>query len=438
MKVFLDTMIFLHYRSLDQLNLAEILGTPPHTVLVPRITLRELDKHKNTHRSSRIQERARKVLQKIERWVKGEEIRLGVSVEFLSAMPMVDYEKLGLNPDWSDDILIATVFQYKTDHPDDESIVLVTQDTGPRMTASQLGIRVIDMPEKYKLPSEPDPIELENRELTKTIAALQNALPKLIVAFAGSDESEHHATFRLPRPPESMEHEIARKLEELKTKLPKSHPPKSAASLMQTQLAGLNYIDPEEYERFNQGVDEYIKSYEQYMQDTWEVQAAIRRSLRFKIEIRNIGTSPAEDVDVLLHFPNGFRLFSEDDFPNIPKEPRPPRKPRSRMQMVTDRISSIPHLDFTHPSLPDFKIPSSFTIDRTESYNVRDHFPRIKHGDSVVLPEMFLTFDSYELASSFNCQYTIRPANLPEPITGELHFVIDKEDANKSIDRNEE
>jgi len=112
MKVFLDTMIFLHYRSLEQLNLAEILGPPPHNVLVPRITLRELDKHKNTHRSSRIQERARKVLQKIERWVKGEEIRLGVSAEFLSAMPMVDYEKLGLNPDWSDDILIATVFQF--------------------------------------------------------------------------------------------------------------------------------------------------------------------------------------------------------------------------------------------------------------------------------------------------------------------------------------
>ena len=447
MKVFFDTMIFLHYRSLDQLNLTQILGPSPHTLLVPRITLRELDKHKNTHRSNRIQERARKVLKKIEAWTGGDEVRPGVSADFLSAMPMVDYAKLRLNPDWSDDLLIATVLQYKTDHPD-ESVILVTQDSGPRMTASQLGITVLELPAEWKLPAEPDPIEVENRELAKTIAALQNALPKLIVSFAGAEEPEQHATFALPPSPESMEHEIARKLEEVKTKLPKQHPPqptppdpKSPASLLQSQLANLRYMDPidhKEYERYNRGVDEYIRNYEQYMHDTWEAQAATKRSLLFEIEIRNIGTSPAEDVDVLLHFPDGFRLFSEDDLPSLPEEPRPPRKPRTRMQMITESISYIPRIDIGRPALPDFRMPSSFSIERTGSYDVREHFQRIKHGDHVVLPEMFLTFDSYESASSFSCQYTIRPSNLPEAVTGELHFVIEKEGANKAMDSDEE
>lgn len=447
MKVFFDTMIFLHYRSLDQLDLAQIIGPPPHTLLVPRITLRELDKHKNTHRSTRIQERARKVLKKIESWTEGSEVRPGVSAEFLSAMPLVDYAKLGLNPDWSDDLLIATVLQYKTDHPE-ESVILITQDSGPRMTASQLDIKVLELPADWKLPAEPDPIEVENRELAKTIAALQNALPKLIVSFAGADEPEQHAIFALPPPPESMEHEIARKLDELKKKLPKQHPPKptppdtkSAASLLQLHLASLRYmapIDPEEYERYNRGVDEYIRNYEQYMRNTWEAQAATKRSLRFEIEIRNIGNSPAEDVDVLLHFPDGFRLFSEDGFPSLPEEPRPPRKPRTSMQIMTESISYIPRIDFGRPALPDFSMPSSFSIERTESYNVRDHFQRIKHGDRVVLPEMFLTFDSYEAGGSFSCQYTIRPANLPEAITGELHFVIEKECANKAMDSDNE
>ena len=47
MKVFFDTMVFLHYKSLDELDVVDVLGPPPHTVLVPRVTLRELDKHKD-------------------------------------------------------------------------------------------------------------------------------------------------------------------------------------------------------------------------------------------------------------------------------------------------------------------------------------------------------------------------------------------------------
>jgi hypothetical protein len=244
-----------------------------------------------------------------------------------------------------------------------------------------------------------------------------------------------------------MEHEITRKIEELRTKLPKQRPPqatppdpKSPISLEQTALAGLNYTDPipaEEYERYNQGVDEYLRSYERYMRDTWEAQAAMGRSIRFEIEIRNTGTAPAEDVDVLLHFPDGFRLFLRED-PDIPQKPHPPRKPRTGNQIVLDSIDRISHPDLAMPSPPYFKMPSSFSIERTQSYDVRNHFPRIKHGDRVAFPEMFLTFDSYEAAAPFSCRYTISPTNLPTPITGDLHFVIKKENANKAIGSDEE
>ena len=443
MKVFFDTMIYLHYKSLDQLDFAGILGSGPHDVLVPRITLRELDKHKNTHKSSRVQDRARRVLQKLERWAGGEEVRPGVCAEFLPAIPAVEYAKLGLKPEWSDDVLVATVLQYKTDNPT-ESVALVTQDSGPRLTASHLGISVVELPEEYRLPSEPDPLEVENRELARTIATLQNALPKLNVSFAGSEDPERHARFTIEPPPSSMEEEIARKVEELKSNLPKQHPPKatpptpnSSLSTLQTQLAGLSYIDPivpEEYERYNRDVDTYITRYEQYMRDTWELRAAARRTLTFTIRISNVGTAPADDVDIFLHFPDGFRLFQQDHLPDCPDEPRPPRKPRSRMQMIADSIGTIPRMNFAVPCVPDFKMRTSFSIERTRSYDVTDHFSRIKHGAIAILPEMFLTFDSYETASSFRCTYTVRPANLPEPITGELHFVIEKGDANKSVE----
>ncbi len=447
MKAFIDSMVYLHYRSIEHIDLAAVLGVKTVSLIIPRITLRELDKHKNTHRSGKIRDRARKVLQKIERWTAGEEVRPGVSAEFLPVTPSVDYAKLGLNPDWNDDVLIATVFQYKASHPD-EVVILVTQDSGPRMTASHLGLNAVELPPEYRLPIEPDPLEAENRELARTIEKLQNALPRLIVCFAGSDEPESHARFFLRPPPGSMEDQIARKLDELRAKLPKQHPPeaippkeKSSMSVLQSQLVALSHIDPiapEEYERYNQGVDTYLNAYGQYMRDTWELQAATRRSIRFEIEIRNTGTAPAGDVDVHLHFPDGFRLFSEDDLGEIPKEPRPPRRPRTRMQMMMDSIGRIPTFDFPRPSLPGFEMPTSFKIKRTGSYDVTDHFTRIKHGDNVILPEMFLTFDSYESASSFSCDYVIRPANLPEPITGQLHFVIEREDANNRMDTDAE
>ncbi|KPJ72399.1 MAG: hypothetical protein AMS14_07805 [Planctomycetes bacterium DG_20] len=54
MDVFLDTMILLHYRPLDELDLPRIVGTDQVVVVVPRITLRELDRHKNIHTSRRV------------------------------------------------------------------------------------------------------------------------------------------------------------------------------------------------------------------------------------------------------------------------------------------------------------------------------------------------------------------------------------------------
>jgi hypothetical protein len=43
------------------------------------------------------------------------------------------------------------------------------------------------------------------------------------------------------------------------------------------------------------------------------------------------------------------------------------------------------------------------------------------------LRELFLTFDSYETANSFHCDYVINVNNLPHALKGKLHFVIEKD-----------
>jgi hypothetical protein len=430
MKVVFDTMVYLHYKSFDELSLVDILGPPPHTILVPRITLRELDKHKNTHPSARIRERARKILKKIEYWAAGEEVRPGISLEFLASAHTVDYQSLGLDPHWNDDVLIASVLQYRTEHPDEGSVMLVTQDSGPRMMASQFGVPVLELPNEYRLPAEPDPLEVENRELRRTILELQQATPKLAISFEGSEEEpKNHATFILTSPPDPdpMEREIKQKIVGLKAKFPKYPLPHTASDnrLPLVKIASVDPIPESEYKRYNSGVDQYLREHEACLRDTWEALKALKRSIHFRIEIWNTGTSPAEDVDLLLHFPSGFRLCLEDDLPNAPKKPNPPLKPRTMIQIASDNIIRDPYIP--NFALPDLRRPSSFSIKRTQSYDVRDHFHRIKHGERASLPELFLTFDSYESAASFSCRYTIRPANLVRPIEGDLHFIIEKE-----------
>lgn len=86
----------------------------------------------------------------------------------------------------------------------------------------------------------------------------------------------------------------------------------------------------------------------------------------------------------------------------------------------------MPDLLMPHRSLLSVNPPSSFRLKKTNSYDISDHFARIKHGTTENLPELTLVFDSFDEASSFNCDYTIRVGNLPEPIAGKLHFVIEK------------
>ncbi len=440
MKVFLDCMIYLHYRSIEELDLPSLLSAESVAIVIPRITLRELDKQKNTHQSSKVRDRARRILKKIEQWTTdGVSVRQGVSVEFFPVVPTTDYERLGLNSQWSDDVLIATILEYQKIHGGTR-VVLITQDSGPRLTARQMGIPVAELPEEMKLPDEPDPQEVENRELTRRLERVQNALPQLTVCFAGAEKPQTHARFTLLRPSNDLEDDINRKIADLRAAWPKQHPSSAPSSTQSDSLAEryqqfpldrLGLIEPDEYDRYNRDVDEYLAEYELYMRERLERKALLQRSICFQVEIRNTGTGPADDVDVQIHFPDGFNLISPDDLPELTEEPSPPQQPRTLVQKIT---YSVGHMsDFSIPSPAVFnesKMPNSFKIERTGSYTVTDHFERIKHGGSVKMREIFLTFDSYESAGSFHCEYTIRPANLPDPVRGELHFVIDKENAN--------
>jgi predicted ribonuclease YlaK len=318
--VFIDTMIFLHYRTIEEINFPELLKVDSISIIVSRITLRELDEQKNIHAQSKIRERAKKVLNKIEEWIKTENsIRPKVDIKYYSSIPNINFEKHGLNQNWNDDYLLATILQYREENPA-HNVLLISQDSGPRLTAHHLNISSIELPQEFKLPIESDPLEIENRELKRTLAKIQSALPQLVVCFSGREKAESNAYFSLEAPSNSMEDEIEKEIAELTRKYPKRYPSNSKNIDNKNILAtlALNIIIPtpiDEYERYNKDVEKYIIQYKSYLKASWKKHEITKRSINFQIEIRNIGTAPAEDVDIYLHFPDGFVLMEGDSLP---------------------------------------------------------------------------------------------------------------------------
>jgi predicted ribonuclease YlaK len=144
---FLDTMIYLHCVPLDQIDFRAVIGADAVTIQVPRVTFKELEKHKLSHSSARTRERARQVLALLEKHIEsGAPLREGVFIAFIANMPHLDMEQYGLDRLWNDDVLIASALEFQMNNVS-EPIVLITHDTGARLTSRQLGLKPLQLPE---------------------------------------------------------------------------------------------------------------------------------------------------------------------------------------------------------------------------------------------------------------------------------------------------
>jgi hypothetical protein len=69
---------------------------------------------------------------------------------------------------------------------------------------------------------------------------------------------------------------------------------------------------------------------------------------------------------------------------------------------------------------------SGFSLRKTNSYEVKDHFKRIKHGHQVSVNALVMTFPTFDSAASFQIDYRVTAANMPVPLTGKLNVKVVK------------
>lgn len=443
--IYLDTNIFLHYQPFNQINWLEIVKAESATIVIPPITIRELNKHKDSHSRAPIKKRAGETIRRLSGLLDlgaNAKINEGIFVSFEDRDPTIDFAAHQLNFNIQDDQLIASILMNRQESPTDH-IVLVTSDLGLALLtkAGRQGINTQKMPENLRIADEPDPYESKVKQLEQQIRELNSRIPNLSLMY---EDGEQHASIKLPHPISLGQSEIEEKITEIKNKFPKrkkeelqdkAHLSKNALEKASAvaAISLMNLIPQEEIERYNKDVENYIPAYKNFIASNLEFENLKRRTFRLDITLANDGTTPAEDIDIYLHFPDGFQLLEEDELSDPPNPPKPPVEPMTAMQRMANSMTLnqfMPSSLLFNPPVPSPRLPpnvSNPNIKRVNSYEVHVHVQKIKHNLQVFLDPLFVVFDKFESANSFTVEYRILAANIPHEVTGNLHIVIEKE-----------
>src|SRR3989339_438961 len=182
-----------------------------------------------------------------------------------------------------------------------------------------------------------------------------------------------------------------------------------------------NYLKGE-YDKY----EIYLKNYQEYLNSNIGV-------FEINLQIVNSGIVSADDIDVHIHFPDGFdvvKYISELEKPIEPKEPLSYRN-YSIQSLSYDWLPTpfkIPVIsDILYTKTP--RVEKNITlkeIRKTNSYDVEFIIKKVKHHKSEKLNTLYLIFDNFESVNTFDFEYQINADNLSELVIGKLSVIINK------------
>jgi len=421
---FIDSNSFLHYRMFTDINWNEVTNSSSVLLIVCPAVLRELDQKKFSEYDINIRNRSQQVISKMLEMAtsnKIHKVKKTLDLMFISNEPSIDWEKEGLSTQIPDDRIIASILEQKNNF---KNIILITSDIGLILKAKMKGIKCISLPDEYQLNIKKDKKQKEIEKLRNRITFLENRLPVLKLKILADNEPADFIKITLNQITAPSEDELTEKLKVIKDEL--KYKSSSKTSDIFTDL--LSY-PKYEIERYEKDLDKYIEEMLKYYKKEYKFKELQSRLIELKFIIINNGNLPAEDIDIFMHFPDGFVMFSEDELPKKPKEPEKPILPRTQQEMILNFVKlSVPKFSFSDISSINPNINQNFSsrpqIRKKNSYEVKYSLNKVKHGIQIYLDPVYILFESVVLAKSFKISYSILADNLPEPSNGNLNIVI--------------
>lgn len=186
--IFLDTNIFLHFKPFDEIDWLKEGECSSCEIIIAPTVVDELDKKKIGN--SKISNRARTVLQKIEKLVEDDtlQIQSNVHLKVLSQRPHTSlFDQYELNYEEPDQRILASIIDYRIKNPS-TTVNFCSDDVGSRLRAKYFKIERIKLPDSYRLPSEESEFEKKIRKLELENLQLKSKNPKLKLEFENGHE----------------------------------------------------------------------------------------------------------------------------------------------------------------------------------------------------------------------------------------------------------
>lgn len=415
--IFLDTNVFIHFKDFDQIDWKNVIKSDEDFLItIVPIVIDELDSHKY-NKNPKISRRIKRILPKIEDYITSNQL-----VKLITSRPKDEtFINVQLNKNEQDDCILASILEFKSIINEKDKVLYITYDTGPRLKAKTLSINCLKINESYLLPSEPDENEKRSKELEKELQKFKNQSPKVIIGFPDNDKF-HKCESK--KDLKSKEIFLLESLSELKEKynyLEKIDYENTTSNLI--KAISFHALGDDQIKDYNSKLDTFFSEYEKYYSSIFDIVSYENECIKIKLVIRNEGTAPAEDIDVELHFPDGFELITKNELPQTSKEPKAPYQPKNRFDYNQNNLNSLLFSNNYNSPISNINFNAPI-IKKTNSYNVDFYLENLKHNQSFEFETLYLKYDNRELAKNFSIDYKIMISNYPEIITGKLNVIV--------------
>jgi len=374
--IFPDTNLFLQCKDIKNLQWHEISDGEDIEIIITRPVMEEIDRLKQDGNKRRAK-RARKANSFLKAIILSEEGNLQVRESnpsvVMSFLTPESKEKLADRLDLSrpDDRIVNEALSFR-DKNMDVNVRLLTHDTNPLLTAKNVGLDYIVMPDDWLLSPEPDKQDKIIKKLEEEIDELKKRYPK--IAFNIQNHERHEIENNLDIDIKTYEQLSDTKIDRLIAECQSRRPiitdfsspdtEKPHAHLLESTLSyptiGIQWkykppsdgvikkYNDKEYPLWIQELEEYFEEFHSSLENS-------KRVSKVNFLLTNSGNVPAENVIIeinalggILFVPPKSKTDKQTDFEISEKFPKPPTHPKGKWVQynpIQDAIKSASILD---------------------------------------------------------------------------------------------
>ena len=343
-------------------------------------------------------------------------------ITFIGQRPPADiFEKYSLDSKHQDDCLIASIIYFRQLQPGTR-LTLITDDMLAMTRSGTFDIDTYQLGEELRLQDTPDEQVKLIENLKRENQTLRDRIPKVNLFF---DNHEQRITIEVKTTIRTREEFVKDKVAKIQHEILPipliEQKENMTLSERLTMISAIGFGNARR-EKYNKDLEDYFKEYERFAEKYYTYGTKIYKTITLRFLIFNEGTSPAEDIDIWMHLPDGFTVSKKQA--EEPKPPKPPFRPQHDYDSEPfDFNLTSPNFDPRSAPLINFDAP---TVIKTNSYEVVYHTTKLKHDLGHTFDPIYLSYEEFEKMENFNVDYKLRIANVPSPVTGQLHVRIDR------------